>query len=65
VNERWLEVDVGDDGCGFDAAGGNGNGLPNMRQRMADVGGRFDLASEAGRGTRISFAVPLVPRDGG
>jgi signal transduction histidine kinase len=30
-----------------------GNGLLNMRRRIEDIGGRFELHSQAGQGTRI------------
>jgi len=32
-----------------------------MRQRMESVGGRFQLASVPGQGTRIELDVPLAP----
>lgn len=34
-----------------------GNGLSNMRQRMEDIGGQFDLLSHPGAGTTIRLAV--------
>lgn len=36
-----------------------GNGLVNMRQRMADIGGNCQIESEADGGTRIYFIFPL------
>jgi len=62
---------VEDNGHGFDAgdvAGRTaappdrpaaGNGLANMRQRLAEIGGRFELESAPGRGTTVVFVVPL------
>jgi signal transduction histidine kinase len=38
---------------------GNGNGLSNMRQRLAEIGGRCDIASAPGKGTRVAFTVTL------
>ncbi len=35
------------------------NGLKNMRRRLADVRGEFDIASGATRGTVVKFTVPL------
>ncbi len=36
-----------------------GNGLANMRQRMADIGGDCRIESQAPHGTRIEFVFPL------
>ncbi len=63
VQENRLTLTLEDDGGGFnpDAQFGGRNGLENMRQRMASVGGRFQLASVPGQGTRIQLDVPLSP----
>ncbi len=68
VQRNVLEVVIRDDGRGFDNAAGLGvaagkrvgNGMPNMRQRMQDIGGTLDLQSAPGQGTtvRISVALP-------
>jgi signal transduction histidine kinase len=36
-----------------------GNGLTNMRQRLAEIGGRCEINSAAGKGTRVTFTVAL------
>jgi signal transduction histidine kinase/sugar lactone lactonase YvrE len=36
-----------------------GNGLENMRQRLADIGGRCDIESAGGKGTKVTFTVAL------
>lgn len=66
VVDGRLVLGVSDDGGGFDPSGrspgsGGGNGLPNMRQRLAECGGTCDLVTEPGRGTRITFSLPLPP----
>ena len=38
-----------------------GNGLMNMRKRAEELGGRFELRSEPGRGTKIQLDVNLAP----
>ena len=35
------------------------NGLRNMRQRMEDVGGRFEILSAGERGTVVRLTAPL------
>lgn len=36
-----------------------GNGLANMRNRMQEIGGGFELRSEPGQGTSITFRIKL------
>lgn len=59
-------LDVIDDGRGFDVEDAEqrrpGMGLFTMRERVALAGGRFDVRSTLGAGTRISAAVPLTDR---
>ena len=70
VRENVFLLSVEDNGCGFDfsAATGNipesrrtarGNGLENMRGRLAGLGGRCYIESVPGRGTRVYFEVNL------
>ncbi len=51
-----VRLVVSDDGCGFDVATapgvGSGHlGIASMRMRAEEIGGRFDIKSETGRGT--------------
>lgn len=57
-----LRVEVSDNGCGFEPAlvGQRGEGLRNMQERMKAVGGRLALTSLPGRGTRLTFEMPLA-----
>jgi signal transduction histidine kinase len=41
-------------------AGSNGNGLKNMRQRIAALRGSFDLQSAPGKGTRLTVSFTLL-----
>ena len=55
-----LVIEVADDGRGFvpgDQPGGNGVG--NMRHRLADCGGTCEISSAPNRGTRVRFSIPL------
>ena len=64
---RALAGEVRDDGRGFQLEGtdqfsGNGrggNGLKNMRARVAQLGGEISIASLPGQGTCLTFKVPL------
>jgi signal transduction histidine kinase len=56
---REAIVSVADDGRGFDAARkAGGFGLHAMRERVEEVGGRLEVESAEGLGTRIRAAVP-------
>jgi signal transduction histidine kinase len=56
-----LKVVVADNGRGFDAAQASQerNGLTNMKQRMAEVGGDCEVASRPGKGCQVTFQAPL------
>jgi two-component sensor histidine kinase len=52
-----MTLSITDNGRGFliDQARSKGNGLGNMAQRLAQIGGRLVLESEPGRGTKIKM----------
>jgi signal transduction histidine kinase/ligand-binding sensor domain-containing protein len=61
VEDSTLRVDIEDNGRGFDPAADQpqGNGLRNLRQRFHALGGRFNLESRPGQGTKVSMTIPL------
>ena len=60
---RVLRIAVEDDGQGFAPGAApreeGGRGLPSMKDRARRAGGRLEIASEPGRGTRVLVTVPL------
>jgi len=65
-----LTLRVADDGRGFDPATPvvahpgvgritRGNGLANMRRRLADIGGEGEIKSQPGIGTTVAFTLLL------
>jgi len=60
VEREELRFSIFDNGCGLPVAGHSDemDGLSNMRARVEKMGGRFEIASEAGRGTTVNFFVP-------
>ena len=65
-----LELDVEDDGCGFDQeavrhrpANRSSLGLISMKERAALAGGRLEIESVHGRGTKVRAVFPLRWRD--
>jgi len=55
-----LKIEIADNGCGFKvAAAAEGNGLGNMRQRLADLGGECRISSSKETGTIVRLIIPL------
>jgi signal transduction histidine kinase len=52
-----LGITIEDNGRGFDGAPANANadGVRNMRQRMEEIGGQFQIESQSGIGTKVSL----------
>lgn len=59
-NQRIYTV-ISDNGVGFHSmVQGDGNGLVNMRSRIADLGGKIHIDSGADNGTIIEFDFPIT-----
>jgi ligand-binding sensor domain-containing protein/signal transduction histidine kinase len=64
-----FEIAVSDNGHGFSASalppqtpgssGAAGDGLRNMKQRLADIGGKCSISSEPNHGVTVQFLLPL------
>jgi two-component system sensor histidine kinase UhpB len=63
--EDRLRVEIQDWGVGFDpkTAPKNRFGLEGIRQRARLLGGKCIIRSTAGKGTRITVELPVIPRD--
>ena len=61
-----LTLTVADDGRGFDPSRGSGGGfgLQSMRERLVKLGGRINVESEPGGGTRVSAVCPVRDEEG-
>lgn len=65
LGEDRLKVSVEDDGSGFELSQlGSGPvaekmGLGTLRERIEMLGGKFQVESSPGRGTRVTFEIPL------
>jgi two-component system sensor histidine kinase UhpB len=64
VKPGYVALTVFDDGRGFDLAQarGRGLGLPSMRERVAQFGGKFNVVTAPGGGTRV-YAVVTLPAE--
>jgi PAS domain S-box-containing protein len=63
--EDRLRIEIRDWGVGFDpkTAPKNRFGLEGIRQRARLLGGKCSIRSVAGKGTRITVELPVIPRD--
>jgi signal transduction histidine kinase/ligand-binding sensor domain-containing protein len=64
VDDGTLFAELQDNGRGFDACAGSdsgvtGHGLGSMARRAAQLGGRLEIHSQPGAGTRLRLEVPL------
>ncbi|MDE2023263.1 MAG: PAS domain S-box protein [Gammaproteobacteria bacterium] len=67
IQDDALHFSVQDDGRGFDvdaarrrAAAGRSFGLLGMQERVRFAGGKFELQSVPGRGTRLEVSLPIA-----
>ena len=61
VADGRISIEVVDDGRGFDSAAARARaslGLASMRERVALLGGRFQIRSRPGEGTQVTAWVP-------
>ena len=62
--EGQVELEVVDDGCGFDpevVGAGGGMGLMSMRERAEELGGTLTVSSAPGEGTSVQVRISLEP----
>ncbi len=63
LREGILEITIADNGRGFDtSAPVEGNGLANLKARIAGSGGGSELLSQPGAGTTVRIKLPLSAR---
>lgn len=57
----WLDMQIYDDGSGFDPSARNpgGNGLTNMRSRSQEIGAELQITSIPARGTTVRLKLGL------
>jgi signal transduction histidine kinase len=63
TRSNWVILDIFDNGVGFNleyARMGGGLGIQNMEQRARRLGGRLEITSGPGTGTRIKAEIPLL-----
>lgn len=59
LDEEHIVLTVQDNGVGFDVTPKNGMGISNLKERLALVGGVFNISSALSKGTIASASLPL------
>lgn len=63
LENEMVYLEIEDNGHGFDPARArHGNGLNNIRTRMAENGGSAEIISAESKGTRVRMRFPLNPQ---
>lgn len=57
--DATLELEIADDGGGFDTSNPAGHGMRTMRERADAIGATLDVVSNPGEGTRVTVKAPL------
>jgi len=76
LNTLEFEIKISDNGGGFavpdlfltngrSRGGPGGNGLKNMRQRLAGIGGECLISSQPGKGSTVTMRIRLNPKTNG
>jgi signal transduction histidine kinase len=57
-----INVEIADNGSGFDAVRSRGMGILGMEERVKRLGGTLTIDSGPGRGTTVKAELPLHPQ---
>jgi signal transduction histidine kinase len=56
-----IQIEIQDNGKGFDIENTDfGNGLHNMKKRIEEIDGTFEINSIINKGTKIRFEIPII-----
>jgi signal transduction histidine kinase len=60
TDDEAIQIEVADDGQGFDPGSARaGMGLVGMRERVEGLGGKIEVRSRPGEGTKVTVRVPV------
>src|ERR671912_540403 len=60
TDDESIQIEVADDGQGFDPGSARaGMGLVGMRERVEGLGGKIEVRSRPGEGTKVTVRVPV------
>jgi signal transduction histidine kinase len=61
-NPQKVDVEISDDGIGFDPQRSRGMGILGMQERVRQLGGSLNLQSGPGKGTTVHASFPIATR---
>jgi ligand-binding sensor domain-containing protein len=65
VDRDGVFLQLSDNGHGFDVLNkGSGHGLASMHARTEGLGGKLEIVSDQGSGTKLTFTIPMSRQDG-
>ena len=56
---KWLEINYKDNGVGCESCAKTGNGLNNIKNRIASINGKINIESEKGKGFKVELRIPV------
>ena len=56
-----ITIEIIDNGIGFEINDASGNGIANMRKRVEELNGDFNITSISKQGTTIFVNIPFIP----
>lgn len=56
---NYIYIEITDNGVGFEICETKGNGIGNMKKRMEELNGEFNIHSEIDKGTSITARIPF------
>ncbi len=59
IENNLMYLEISDNGFGFDTSNVSGNGLNNMKKRVEELNGKFEVESNK-KGTKISVEIPVL-----
>jgi two-component system sensor histidine kinase UhpB len=57
-----IDIEVIDDGVGFNKSHRDGFGLTGMRERINEMNGKIDITSEINQGVRFNIQLPIFKK---
>jgi signal transduction histidine kinase len=59
IENNLIYLEISDNGVGFDISNVSGNGMNNMKKRVEELNGKFEVVSNK-KGTKISVEIPVL-----